>query len=133
MWKEYNPNPNAIRTGDCAVRALAKALDIDWESAYVRLCMNGYAMGTMPDTKEVLSATLRKNGFYRKAIPNECGDCYTAEDFCSDNPEGVYVLGFDTHVATVVDGDLYDVWDSSNEVPVLVWYEKDNPPKEADE
>ena len=133
MWKEYNPNPNAIRTGDCAVRALAKALDIDWESAYVRLCMNGYAMGTMPDTKEVLSATLRKNGFSRKAIPNECGDCYTAEDFCSDNPEGVYVLGFDTHVATVVDGDLYDVWDSSNEVPVLVWYEKDNPPKEADE
>ena len=133
MWKEYNPSPVGRKTGDCTVRALAKALDIDWESAYVRLCMNGYAMGAMPDSREMFSATLRKNGFYRTAIPNTCPDCYTADDFCEDNPDGTFVLAFDHHVATVVDGVLYDLWDSSNEVPLLVWYEKDNPPKEDDE
>lgn len=133
MWKEYNPNPTGRRTGDCAVRALAKAIGTDWESAYVRLCMNGYSMGTMPDSKEVFSATLRKQGFYRKAIPNTCPDCYTVEDFCEDNPEGVFVLGFDDHVATVIDGDVYDTFDVSKEVPLLVWYERDNEPKEADD
>ena len=133
MWKEYNPSPVGRKTGDCAVRALAKALDIDWESAYVRLCMNGYAMGVMPDTKEVFSATLRKNGFYRTSIPNTCPDCYTAEDFCEDNPDGTFVLGFNSHVATVVDGTIYDLWDSSNEIPIVVWYEKGNPPKEEEE
>ena len=129
MWKEYNPSPVGRRTGDCTVRALAKALGIDWESAYVRLCMNGYAMGSMPDSKEVFSATLRKNGFYRKAIPNTCPDCYTAADFCEDNPDGIFVLGFDSHVATVVDGDIYDTYDISKEVPLIVWYEEDMPPK----
>jgi hypothetical protein len=133
MWKEYNPNPVGKRTGDCAVRALAKAIDTDWETAYVRLAMNGYAMGDLPDATSTLAATLRKNGFYRKAIPNTCPDCYTAEDFCEDNPEGTFVLGFGTHVATVVDGDLYDLWDSSKLIPVMVWYEKDNPPKEDEE
>ena len=133
MWKEYNPSPLQRRTGDCAVRALAKALDIDWETAYIKLCMNGYAMADMPNDPVVFSATLRKNGFYRKAIPNECPDCYTAADFCEDNPEGTFVLCFGTHVATVVDGDLYDTYDTTDMVPQYVWYEKDNPPKEDDD
>lgn len=129
MWKEFNPSPVGRKTGDCAVRALAKALDIDWETAYVMLCMNGYAMGDMPDANSVLAATLRKNGFYRTAVPDACPNCYTAEEFANDNPEGIFVLCFGTHVATVVDGDVYDSWDSSSMIPQYVWYEKDNPPK----
>ena len=65
-----------------------------------------------------------QRGFYRKTIPNTCPACYTAEDFCIDNPRGTYVLGFGGHVATVVDGDLYDSWDSSQEIPVYVWSKK---------
>lgn len=36
MFTEYNPNPAGRRVGDCAVRAVAKALDTDWETAYIR-------------------------------------------------------------------------------------------------
>lgn len=133
MWKEYNNNPTGRRTGDCAVRAVAKALDTDWETAYARLAMSGFAMGDMPNETSVVAATLRKNDFYRTAIPNTCPDCYTAADFCEDNPEGVFVLGFGTHIATVVDGDLYDTWDSSDLIPATVWYKEDNPPKGEDE
>lgn len=49
---------------------------------------------------------------------------YTAEDFCIDNPIGVFVLGFGGHVATVVDGNIFDSWDSSQEIPIYVWYKK---------
>lgn len=121
----YNPNPTGRTVGDCAVRAIAKALDIDWETAYLMIAKNGYAMGDMPSSDSVWGAVLRQNGFYRKAISNSCPDCYTAEEFCRDNPYGVFVLGFGGHVATVVDGDLYDSWDSSRCVPVYVWYLKD--------
>lgn len=31
MWKPYNPNPVGRSVGDCAVRAIAKALDVTWE------------------------------------------------------------------------------------------------------
>lgn len=125
MWIKYNPNPTGRSVGDCAVRAVAKALGVDWEEAYLMITMNGYAMGDMPSSDSVWGAVLRENGFYRKSIPNQCPDCYTAEDFCRDNPDGVFVLGFGGHVATVIDGDLYDSWNSSQCIPVYVWYRKE--------
>lgn len=125
MWTMYNPNPTGRRVDDCAVRAVAKALGIDWEEAYAKLAMNGYAMGDMPHANSVWGAVLRQNGFYRQAIPDRCPDCYTAEDFTKDYPKGTYVLGFGNHVATVIDGTLYDAWDSSKEVPQYFWYLKE--------
>lgn len=125
MWIRYNPNPTGRNVGDCSVRAVAKALNISWEDAYAKIASNGYAMGDMPSSDSVWGSVLRQNGFYREAIPNECPDCYTAKDFCKDNPYGVFVLGFGGHVATVVDGDLYDSWNSENEIPVYVWYRKE--------
>ena len=126
MWIEFNPSPTGRRVGDCAVRAVAKALDVDWEKSYMMLVTNGFGMGDMPSSDSVWGSVLMQHGFYREAIPNTCPDCYTARDFCKDNPKGVYVLGFGGHVATVVDGDLYDSWDSSDEIPIYVWYRKES-------
>ena len=89
------------------------------------MAVNGFSMGDMPNSNSVWGAVLRQNGFYREAIPDTCPDCYTAEDFSNDHPEGIFVLGFGTHVATVVDGDIYDAWDSSQEIPQYVWYKKE--------
>lgn len=125
MWIKYNPNPTGRHVGDCAVRAIAKALKIDWEDAYRMIASNGYAMGDMPSSDSVWGAVLRQNGFYRESIPDTCPECYTAADFARDNPVGTFVLGFGGHVATVVNGDLFDSWDSSREIPVYVWYRKD--------
>lgn len=124
MYIRFNPNPTGRNVGDCAVRAVSKALGIDWETAYLNIARNGFMMGDMPSSDAVWGAVLRQNGFYRKTVPNTCPDCYTADDFCRDNPEGIFVLGFGGHVATVIDGDLYDSWNSSNEIPVYVWYQK---------
>lgn len=123
---KYNPNPTGRNVGDCAVRAVSKALDTDWETAYMLIATNGYRMGDMPSSDSVWGSVLRQNGFYRKTIPNVCPDCYTADDFSRDNPIGTFVLGFGGHVATVVDGDLYDSWNSSQAIPVYVWYRKDD-------
>ena len=125
MWIKYNPNPTGRNVGDCAVRAVSKALKTDWENAYSMIAANGYAMGDMPTSDSVWGSVLRQNGFYRRAIPNTCPECYTAKDFAKDNPHGTFVLGFGGHCATVHNGNLYDSWDSSNEIPVYVWYRKD--------
>jgi len=125
-WREYNPNPVNRVVGDCAVRAVSAALGVDWETAYLMIVKNGYQMADMPSSNAVWGAVLRQNGFYRTAIPDTCPDCYTAADFASDHPRGVYVLGFGNHVATVIDGDIYDSWDSSQEIPQYVWHRKDD-------
>lgn len=122
MWVKYNPNPTGRNVEDCAVRALSKALNISWEDAYALIASAGFAMGDMPHSNSVWGAVLRQNGFYRKSIENTCPDCYTAEDFCKDNPKGTFVLGFGRHVATVQNGTLYDSFDSSGEIPQYVWF-----------
>lgn len=125
MFTEWNPNPVGRRVGDCSVRAIAKALDVDWETAYAMIASNGFAMGDMPSSNSVWGAVLRQNGFKKQIIPNSCPDCYTFADFARDNPRGTFVLGTGSHVATVVDGNLYDSWNSSDEIPVFVWFRGD--------
>lgn len=126
MWTEWNPNPLSRRVGDCAIRAVARALGVSWEEAFALVAANAFAMGDMPSSDAVWGATLRQHGFYREAIPNTCPDCYTAEDFCRDHPEGIYVLAFGGHVACVEDGTIFDSWDSSALVPQYFYYRKDD-------
>lgn len=126
MWKYYNNNPLGRNVGDCAVRAVSAALGIDWEEAYAMLASTGYLMCDLPQANSVIAATLRKAGFYKAVIPDFCPDCYTAEDFCADHPHGVFVLGFGNHVAAVVDGVIFDAWDSSKEIPIYYFYRKDD-------
>lgn len=121
VWIYYNPSPTGRHVGDCAVRALAKALDTDWETAYAMISTNGYLMGDMPSSNSVWGAVLRQHGFKRSGIPNTCPDCYTIRDFAQDHPRGVYVVGTGSHVATIKDGRLYDSWDSSDEIPQYFW------------
>ena len=125
MWIYTNSNPAGRNVGDCSVRAVSVALNVDWETAYAMLAKAGYQMADLPSSDAVWGAVLRKNGFYRKAIPDTCPECYTAEDFCKENPKGVFVLGFGGHVATVIDGNVYDSWDSSHEIPQYYWYRKE--------
>ena len=76
----------------------------------------------MPSSDSVWGDVLRADGFRRFALPNACPDCYTAADFCRDHPQGVYVLAFGGHVATVRDGWLLDAWDSSAESPIYYYH-----------
>lgn len=120
-WRNYNPNPAGRAVGDCSVRAVAAALGVDWEEAYALIAEAGYQMGDMPSSNSVWGAVLRRNGFYRHAIPNTCPDCYTMERFAEDHPEGIYVVGTGNHVVTIRDGWIMDAWDSSMETPVFYW------------
>lgn len=126
MWIKWNPNPVANRDEDCAVRAVAKALDVDWETAFSLISLNAFLMGSMMHRDSVWGSVLRQNGFYRSAIPDDYPMDYNVTDFSRDHPKGVFVLATGGHVVTVVDGNYFDTWDSGNEVPVYVWYRKDD-------
>lgn len=121
MWVEYNPSPVGAKVGDCSVRAVAKALGVDWERAYALIAFNGFQMGDVMSSNNVWGSVLRQYGFKRHNISNRCPDCYTISDFCADHPYGLYVLGTGTHVVTAIDGNYYDSWDSGNEIPIYYW------------
>lgn len=120
-WVYYNPSPAGRNVGDCAVRAVAKALDVDWETAFAMITANAFQMSDMPSSNAAWGSVLRQHGFMRSSLPPTCPDCYTAEDFAKDHPHGIYVLGFGNHTATVKNGRLFDSYDSSQMVPQYFW------------
>lgn len=120
-WVLYEPNPVRTGAGDCAVRAVAKALGLSWEEAYTRLSANGFQMGNVISADEVWGSLLRQNGFTRYLVENTCPDCYSVEDFSNDHPNGLYVVKSENHVATIVNGTLYDSWPSQDKTVIYFW------------
>lgn len=120
-WRKFLNNPSGRNVGDCSVRAISVALDVSWEAAYALIAANGFQMNDVMSSNSVWGSVLRQHGFYRHAIPNTCPDCFTIEDFAMEHPIGVYVVGTGNHVVTVKDGEIWDSWDSSKEIPVYYW------------
>lgn len=123
MFIRYNPNPYASRVGDCAVRAMCKALNKPWEEAYIDMCLYGLLCCDMPTANIVWGRYLHDNGFVKELIPYEEPHC-TLESFANSHPDGIYVVVLNGHVVTIEDGCIYDTWDSSQELPIYYWRKK---------
>ncbi len=54
MYEYYNPNPTGrLSVGDCAIRAVAKALNISWENAFWKIALNAFYMGDVMSSNAV--------------------------------------------------------------------------------
>lgn len=124
---EYNPNPRGINTGDCVIRAICKALDMEWEKVYMDLTVRGLQDAMWGDTNAVWEKYLKENGFVQQVLPSTCPDCYTIADFAKEHPEGTYIVATGSHVVCVQDGSYYDTWDSGNQVPSYYFYLEEEP------
>lgn len=123
-YVSFNPNPRNKRVGDCAVRAVSKAVGQDWTDAYIGLCAEGLALRDMPSANYVWGMYLKKYGFEEHMISSICPQCVTVGQFAKDHPKGRYVLATQNHVVAVENGDYFDTWDSGNEI-VLYFFEKE--------
>lgn len=120
-YVNYNPNPRRKLVGDCVIRAISKTLNKDWEDTYLEVVMQGYMMHDMPSSNDVWGTYLSQHGLRRYVIPDTCPDCYTVQQFVSDNSNLTGILATGTHVIAVGDGNYYDTWDSGNEIPIYYW------------
>ena len=118
-FRYYNPNPIKNDASDCVVRSLCRVTGKPWAEQFLDLAEKSLELGDMPSVNVVWLSYLRDLGFKKAIIPNTCPDCYTIEDFCIDNPVGMFVVGTGSHVVTCVDGFLYDSWDSSMQTPIF--------------
>lgn len=120
-YKNVNLNPEHKRVGDCTVRAIAAGTGKSWEDIYAALALEGYLLHDMPTANYVWGSYMRKCGWKRITLPNNCPDCYSVADFAADHPQGIYILALATHVLCVRDGDWIDSWDSGDEMPLYYW------------
>jgi len=118
----FNENPAKKCVGDCTIRAISKALGQTWEETYVGLALEGFIRGDLPNADNVWGPYLKKRGFTRRLIPDDCPEYYTVENFADDHPDGTFILSMPgRHVVAIVDGQWWDSWDSGNEIPSYYW------------
>ena len=79
----------------------------------------------MPSSNAVWGAYLKKQGFRREIVKDDCQECYTVADFAKEHQTGVFILALSGHVVCVEDGQLFDSWDSSGETPIYFWTRED--------
>ena len=124
MFIQTNVNPLKKNTGDCVIRAISILTDKSWEFTYMELCKEGLLMADLPNSNAVFASYLKSLGYKKAVIPNTCPDCYTAQDFCIDNPEGKYLLCTGSHAIAIISGNVLDAWDSSQEIPTYYFYKE---------
>lgn len=113
MFIYYNPNPYNLNTIDCVIRAISIATGKSWNEVFVSLAAEAFEQKDMMTTNTVWEGYLIEHENFKKYLMHkDCPTCYTIEDFCYENPIGVYILGTGNHVVTAINGDYYDTWDS---------------------
>lgn len=125
MYSELNINPYKKLTGDCVIRAIGTVEDMEWDDVFLDLMAKSYQMKELPSQNNVWGSYLHDKGYIRQIIPDTCPDCYTVNEFAIEHPTGRYIICTGTHVAAVIDGTVYDTWDSTNEIP-LFYFTKEN-------
>lgn len=122
MFLYYNPNPVTDTAGDCVIRAICKVTGDSWDTIYDDLCEEGKQQGDWGSNNTIWNDYLKKRGFKRYIIPNTCPNCYTIEDFANDHSKGRYIVATGTHVVAVVDGNIFDTWDSRQKIPLFYFF-----------
>lgn len=125
-WTPYNPNPRGRSADDCAVRACTIAVHKDWDTVYLELSVLGCMQGDLISGNHVWGHYLRRHGYRRALIADDCETCYTVEDFCREHPHGTYVLALSGHVVAIQDGCYLDSFDSGKETPIFYWFKEDD-------
>ena len=123
-WKKYNINPKNSAVEDCVKRAISLATGKDYSEVSSALNKINKRVGA-PSYQygQVWIKYLRELGI---TLTNVEKDEMTVDEFCRIHPEGTYLLevgkktrstgGHSDHLCCVIDGDLYDSWDCSNNI-----------------
>lgn len=122
MWRPFNPNPQGLLVGDCTIRAICAVTGLDWRTIHRAQCDLSEEMADMPSADRVWWKQLRRYGFTRQRMIDQCPNCYTVADFAADHPNGIYILGPKEHAVAVIDGDWWDTWDSGGTVPAYYFW-----------
>lgn len=123
--KYYNANVNDKSTGDCVIRSLSLAYNIDYRSVRSELHKirrdNNFYQWNIKQNYEIF---IKNHGY--KEYKDIASENLTEEQFAANNQDGTYLLvvgkskdsNNHSHMVCIIDGDIYDSWNSTG------WYVK---------
>lgn len=119
----HNANPKNKSTSDCVLRALCGVLpNKTYQQISKELFELSMKCGYFMNDKKCYEKYLELNGFRKMKQPKkEDGTKYTGEEFCNkvqkfsfNYPERMFAHIGGHHVVAIVDGRVWDTWDSTS-------------------
>ena len=124
-YRELKLNPKGIKTGDCAIRAVAAALSASWDNAYKQLADAGFRLKVSMSETEAVESVLLNNGFSIGKIKVPRGSHRpTVASFTREHPDWVSVLRVANHLVACSNGIYVDIWDSGECSVYKYWYKE---------
>ena len=108
-YVQFQPNPVKKDTSDCSIRAVSKILNISWLEAFDLLVDYGRKYSEQPNNSRNINTVLYEKLDMHVYLPKKN---ITFEKFAHLHPKGTYALNSKGHICALVDGKLYDSWDS---------------------
>lgn len=113
----YNANTHNVHSGDCVKRAISLAFNLDYE--YVAKLLRQKAKELRTNSWQVPSVFIP---VIEELLPygdlKEISTTDTVADFAEVHNVGTYIIqcgkDYPNHLLCVIDGNIYDSWDSSN-------------------
>lgn len=117
MFCYYQPNNKDDEnvSSDCVIRALTKLLNLDWKTVFEELYCIAKSKQRMLNDGEVVEQYLTDNHFVKHIIHRKRNEKQLRlKEFAEQYNMGAYFCWARSHVVAVIDGIIYDSWDSSN-------------------
>lgn len=125
-WEIYQPNPTEPKfkstKGDCAIRCISAALNVDWRTAFDILAQAARDIYSSMGWPDSIDKVLTERGFEKHAVKREKGSVApTPNKMAEMYPDKVIVCRVSNHFVCVRDGKYWDTWQSGNKTIYTYW------------
>lgn len=117
MYKYHNTNPNGYHIPDCVIRAITLATNLSYYRVVELLHDNGELYQCDCLNKRCYEKLLD----YDFNLPHYKSVGRTAKEIADNFPNNILLLRMDGHLSCSVNGDIYDIWDCSEEIITDFW------------
>ena len=123
-FEYYQPNDH--KCGDCAIRAVSKALNVSWNVSLDILSYSAFKIKEPPTSCDNITEALKMYGFKWVPIKPKRGEKRpTVSQFAKEHSDSTYICRVSGHIVCAKDGKYYDIWDSGDKSLYGYW-EKNN-------
>ena len=114
----HNANPKHKLTTDCVIRAISTALEQEYTETLKELVAMSIRTGYAVSDPKCYDRYLKTKGWIKKGQPRKHnGRSYTGQEFardCKTFDESRVIIHIGCgHIAAIMDGRIWDTWDSS--------------------
>lgn len=121
-FRYHNANPKGHRTGDCVYRAIATSTGKTWDEVLDGLVEIAHKYKYSVGCPECYGRYLESLGYSKMKQPRKPDNTkYTGHDFDEYLSDQGRLFGYDIvahigghHIVAIVDGTVYDTWDSTD-------------------